>query len=82
MTITVAVEILNRERHRDRADWCVGGGGPDAIVMSGERYDWLEPFEAIAVAEKYERERPDPRRDGLTPGHLLAIVMSDHGIPG
>jgi hypothetical protein len=52
-----AVEVLNRFRHRDYADWFVQHDRL-SIVRGGDYYDILESFEAIAVAEKYMRDQP------------------------
>ena len=54
MTLPEAIRILNRERHRDITNWDDDG----AYVFDGrfpENGDWLTPFEAIAIAQAYER---------------------------
>lgn len=63
MTLERAIAILNQMDHRDEGDsWCLSKSGHLAIV-----HDWadslakkpahrLYAFEAIAIAEKYERE--------------------------
>lgn len=60
MTLKQAIEILNREKHREWDGWDLNGDPsiPATFVRGGDRYDWLEQFEAIAIAEKYEREKP------------------------
>lgn len=59
MTVEEACEILNRHRHelsKDPKDgfdrWYVNGD----FVRGPDRYDCHSHFEAIAIAEKYQRE--------------------------
>lgn len=53
-----AVEILNERRHRGWDDWSISrprhGGEPYAVQHDGSLSDYFEPFEAIAIAGKYE----------------------------
>lgn len=60
MTLDRAIETLNQNCHRIE-----GAGlnfpGPywhllNGLVCGPDQYDFLQPFEAIAIAEKYERE--------------------------
>ncbi len=55
MTLEQAVEVLNRECHRYRGDWCVFMS--NTVSPVSDRGVLLFEFEAVAVAEKYERER-------------------------
>jgi hypothetical protein len=65
MTIDRAVEILNERRHDDRNDWLEGRmismreGFAFFAYNSGEDGRHLKEFEAVAIAEKYEREDDD-----------------------
>lgn len=59
MTLEDAVKILNKNRHggeenfRRTADaWFV----KDGRVAGPDYYDWLDEFEAIAIAEKYQNQ--------------------------
>lgn len=54
MTLEEAVEVLNRERHLDEDRWNVLDGGAFGNYNKG---DFFTAFEAIAIAEKYERDR-------------------------
>lgn len=85
MTLEQAIAILNASKHRLCSRWQSDDGNPP-FVVGIDRYDWLEPFEAVAIAEKYlriaaEKARED-RRACLTPAQRRALEMSDHGIPG
>lgn len=64
MTLERAVEILNGRRHRGYDQWYARLGH----AAGRDAYDNLRRFEAIAVAEKYERELPHGagRRISLT----------------
>jgi hypothetical protein len=54
MTIERAVEILNKHEHHDHSGWHY-----DKLYVRGETWcEAYEPFVAIAIAEKYEREAP------------------------
>ena len=59
MTLEKALEVLNLHRHRGSDRWHVVKGlrtvnvRPTADTPSPA---WLSEFEAIAIAEKYERE--------------------------
>ena len=70
MTLEQAVAVLNRERHDGRGNWEVwtsrssgmkaranaeGSGGRSSLAIDFT----LNPYEAIAIAEKYERERSE-----------------------
>ena len=56
MTLEEAVQILNDCRHRDCSEWHISPGDrDDGLVFGKDQYDWLSPFEAIAIAEKYVR---------------------------
>lgn len=58
MTVDRATEVLNGKQHRsadgksERDQWRVNG----EFVYGPDRYDSFDHFEAIAIAEKYERE--------------------------
>lgn len=52
MTLEEAVAVLNRERHNGSGDW-----REDAFHATSGVGCLLTEFEAIAIAEKYERER-------------------------
>lgn len=62
MTLEQAVEVLNRERHGSEANlpWGLYGAG-----CAGQFWQdgYLTEFEAIAIAEKYERDRPQVQLD-------------------
>ncbi|APW62031.1 hypothetical protein BSF38_03563 [Paludisphaera borealis] len=56
MTLGMAVQVLNQRRHHGHSDWYVSGDGDDdakALVLGRDRYEFFEPFEALAIAEKY-----------------------------
>lgn len=60
MTIDGAIEILNQNFHRNPNGeknpefWYINGAD---LVRGQDQYDFLEPFEAIAIAEKYQRDQ-------------------------
>lgn len=60
MTIERAVEILNERKHRDFSKWYVYHVVPGTTRATPQDchdpYNMLDEFEAIAIAEKYERE--------------------------
>ena len=88
MTLEKAIEVLNRVGHHCSGDWRAvpteDGDGFD--VITGYDGDRLTEFEAIAVAEKYERERPElaecPRTKAEEVAHKiwLATIGRQHGI--
>ena len=52
-----AVKILNERRHHGHSGWCLFGESDDNWLVRGkDQYEFFEPFEAIAIAEKYESE--------------------------
>jgi hypothetical protein len=53
-TLEDAVKILNERRHHGHSNWYVCGQGDDALVRGEDQYEVFEPFEAIAIAEKYK----------------------------
>jgi hypothetical protein len=54
MELGEAVRILNDRRHRGCDGWYVDGDGSGEQHVRGEdEYDCFEPFEAVAIAEKY-----------------------------
>jgi hypothetical protein len=65
MTIERAVEILNERKHHEHSEWYARGpeGQPGDIVSGPDQYENFEAFEAIAIAEKYEREDAGPIDD-------------------
>jgi len=54
MLIEEAVIILNRERHRGESAWFTCHGDVFSAVDSDE---FFSGFEAVAIAEKYERDK-------------------------
>jgi hypothetical protein len=57
MTLEAAVRILNREKHHGHSNWYISGELPsDSIVLGKDQYEFFEPFEAIAIAEKYDSD--------------------------
>lgn len=54
--IAAAVVVLNLYNHRDSNTWYVWG--TDYIANERDRYDVLDQFEAVAIAEKYMRDFP------------------------
>lgn len=68
MTLPEAVEILNREQHRGYNQWEVGTYAGTLIddppfARGSAYYDHLSAFEAIAIAEVYERLHRNRRQD-------------------
>jgi hypothetical protein len=54
MTLEEATNILNTHRHRGHAEWYVSpDSAGNCIVLGKYQYEVFEPFEAIAIAEKY-----------------------------
>lgn len=53
MSIEEAVAVLNERRHNGFAKWLHVA---DDVVRGEGQYEYLSQFEAIAVAEKYQRE--------------------------
>mgnify|MGYP001607003316 CR=1 FL=1 len=51
MTIEEAITVLNEQKHRN-SEWYLRG----EWVQGDDYYCVLEPFEAVAVAEKYQRD--------------------------
>jgi hypothetical protein len=57
MTLKQAVAILNAQRHHAHSDWYISEDDTEnCIVFGKDQYDFFEPFEAIAIAEKYQSE--------------------------
>jgi hypothetical protein len=59
MNLEEALEVLNRRRHRGSDRWHVVRGLRTINVTPSRDAPspaWLNEFEAIAIAEKYERE--------------------------
>lgn len=60
MDLARAVEVLNERRHRGQSDWHIwgpiAGQPPLACTNLGHEYFELQGFEAIAIAERYERD--------------------------
>lgn len=79
MTLEQAVEVLNRERHREVDDEWALSHGPVVIAAQGDYY--LYPFEAIAIAEKYER-RAQQWRFVVTRYGQERIAVQGTGDPG
>lgn len=54
-TTREAVEVLNRNFHRQRNNWYVSTttDGRDDLVCCEDPYEWFTPFEAVAIAERY-----------------------------
>ena len=87
MTAQEAVEILNREKHRGTTWETFVSDGEVACVRDVDGADYyLEPFEVIAIAEKYEREKPaDPKPEPSKAEQLahkiwLATIGKQRGI--
>jgi hypothetical protein len=88
MTLEQAVEALNRERHQDYAEWEEGMITLDPMQQSvygpdGPRGypEHLNAFEAIAIAEKYERDKMQREAaaafeqiEGSTPVYHLTLA--------
>lgn len=63
MTLEDAVEVLNERQHRHYSLWTIlSGDGKDKIVA--RHRDGFNEFEAIAIAEKYQRESRPKESDG------------------
>ncbi len=61
MNIDTAVKKLNKMKHRDRTHWTRAAADPLVFsVENGHPTYCLTDFEAIATAEKYERDFEDP----------------------
>jgi hypothetical protein len=61
VTLEEAVAILNARKHRGHSSWYVSGSvSSDAMVFGKDQYETFEPFEAIAIAEKYQSELTKP----------------------
>lgn len=60
MTLDRAIEILNERKHRGHSEWERDQitGDPESLCVTGPdpHSDLLTPFEAVAIAEKYERD--------------------------
>lgn len=54
MTAEQAVEILNRHEHHGHAKWYARG----EFVSGPDQYENFNHFEAIAIAEKLDRDDP------------------------
>ena len=66
MTLEQAVEILNREKHQGHSEWVAEGDyATDDPCDDPVAFN---TFEAVAIAEKYERERK-PESRVTTPEH-------------
>ena len=59
MTLEEAVEILNWHQHRGHSRWSLWTPGrrlDQTLVVGPDRHeDALDPFEALAIAERYQR---------------------------
>jgi hypothetical protein len=55
MTLEEAVEILNDRRHHGHSGWyiCPGAREDHSLVLGKDQYEGFNPFEAVAIAEKY-----------------------------
>ncbi len=53
ITVEKAVEILNERKHRDFDDWKVS----KLMVLGIFETIAYTPFDAVAIAEKYERDK-------------------------
>lgn len=58
MDVHEAIKVLNQFRHRDRDTWYLRGDWVEVAEVAND--DYLEQFEAIAVAEKYRRDAQSP----------------------
>lgn len=59
MSLERALEVLNAKRHRGSDHWQVVKGMRTACVRQNAEVGspaWITEFEAVAIAEKYERE--------------------------
>ena len=52
-----AVSTLNAHSHRGHSSWrpWVEGCPDGPLVIGPDEYEWFTAFEALAIAEKYER---------------------------
>jgi hypothetical protein len=58
LTLEQAVIVLNDRRHHGHSCWYISGGTPkECFVLGRDQYEFFEPFEAMAIAEKYARQR-------------------------
>ena len=65
MTLEEATAVLNDRCHHGHSGWYLSGGfnqvdgkqRDDRVVYGIDQYEIFEPFEAIAIAEKYVREK-------------------------
>lgn len=64
MTLERAVDILNRNEHRARINWCVNYEKAYSLGNEVCPTHLIAPLEAIAIAEKYERDAPAPAQEG------------------
>lgn len=62
LDLEAAVAILIRERHRDFSNWTIdeipGKDGPERVAKAdnfGAGWSFIYEFEAIAIAERYEK---------------------------
>lgn len=93
MDLATAVAVLNREKHRGRQDWRLGGAyrpGCELVIVSGNACNceyrfW--PEEAIAIATAYEQDRLAREHGGLEE-KIRSILAEEaervrrEGIPG
>lgn len=57
MTLRQAVDILNRERHRSDGQWTGHlRSGDGSFVRTPDDGNEIPAWEAIAIAQRYERE--------------------------
>ena len=57
VTLEQAVAILKDRRHHGHSKWYISGNSrADSVVYGKDQYECFEPFEAIAIAEKYQAE--------------------------
>jgi len=64
MNLEEALEVLSRHRHRGSDRWQVVRGLRTVNVAPSHDTPspaWLSEFEAVAIAEKYEREAESER---------------------
>lgn len=89
MTNGEAIDTLNREQHQGSADWYwdaqpAAHAGGWARTVTGDHYLIFEPFEAIAIAEKYRRKAgehaPVVRFLPRPSGHGYDVLFAENGV--
>ncbi len=78
LSLEEAVRVLNEFRHRAEQSWQLNDDEHPSYVMSDVQYESLTIFEALAIAETYDRLR---RTCGLISDEAASIQFSNHPFP-